>query len=88
MSSPPDLHMLNLVVRDMGAAVEFYRRLDVNVVSDDPTAPHVELRLPSGFSLELDTAESAALWHAGSLIPDHGLSAAPSIAPARSAPRW
>ncbi len=26
---------------------------------------HVQLRMPGGFSLELDTAESARLWHAG-----------------------
>ena len=64
---PPDLHMLNLVVRDMAASVEFYRRLGVVA----PTAPedlsgvHVQLRMPSGFSLELDTADSARVWHAG-----------------------
>ncbi len=26
---------------------------------------HVQLRMPSGFSLELDTGESASWWHAG-----------------------
>ncbi len=31
----------------------------------DAAAAHVQLRMPGGFSLELDTAESARLWHAG-----------------------
>jgi catechol 2,3-dioxygenase-like lactoylglutathione lyase family enzyme len=62
----PDLHMLNLVVRDMAASVEFYRRLGVAVPEgDDAEGAHVQLRMPGGFSLELDTAESARLWHAG-----------------------
>jgi catechol 2,3-dioxygenase-like lactoylglutathione lyase family enzyme len=62
----PDLHMLNVVVGDMAATIDFYRRLGV-VPGDgeDVSGPHVQLRMPSGFSLELDTAESARLWHAG-----------------------
>jgi catechol 2,3-dioxygenase-like lactoylglutathione lyase family enzyme len=62
----PDLHMLNVVVSDMAASVEFYRRLGVAVTDDgDPSGAHMQLRMPNGFSLELDTAESARLWHAG-----------------------
>ena len=61
-----DLRMMNLIVSDMPAAVEFYRRLGVEVGADvDVASAHVQLRMPSGFSLELDTAESAAWWHAG-----------------------
>ncbi|HKA03183.1 MAG TPA: VOC family protein [Acidimicrobiales bacterium] len=61
-----DLHMLNVVVANMAASVSFYRRLGVAVGDDlDTSAPHVQLRLPGGFSLELDTADSARLWHAG-----------------------
>jgi catechol 2,3-dioxygenase-like lactoylglutathione lyase family enzyme len=62
----PDLHMLNVIVSDMAVAVEFYRRLGV-VPGDgqDLSGPHVQLRMPGGFSLELDTSESARLWHAG-----------------------
>jgi catechol 2,3-dioxygenase-like lactoylglutathione lyase family enzyme len=58
--------MLNVVVRDMDATVEFYRRLGV-VLGDaeEMSGPHVQLRMPGGFSLELDSAESARLWHAG-----------------------
>ena len=65
MSDPaPDLHMLNVVVRDMAESLDFYRRLGVTV-PDGGDAAHVQLRMPGGFSLELDTAESARLWHAG-----------------------
>ena len=67
MSNAPDLHMLNVVVGDMAASLDFYRRLGVAVPADaeDAGGQHVQLRMPSGFSLELDTAESARLWHAG-----------------------
>jgi catechol 2,3-dioxygenase-like lactoylglutathione lyase family enzyme len=60
-----DLHMLNVIVADMPASLDFYRQLGV-VVSDGDvtTGAHVQLRMPSGFSLELDTAQSARLWHA------------------------
>jgi catechol 2,3-dioxygenase-like lactoylglutathione lyase family enzyme len=64
--SVPDLHMLNLVVADMAASLDFYRRLGVAASEgQDAAAAHVQLRMPGGFSLELDTAESARLWHAG-----------------------
>jgi uncharacterized glyoxalase superfamily protein PhnB len=63
---PPDLHMLNLVVGDMSASLDFYRRLGIAVpLGEDAAGAHVQLRMPGGFSLELDTAESAQLWHAG-----------------------
>ncbi len=64
-TSAPDLHMLNLVVDDMRASLDFYRRLGVAVPDgEDAAGAHVQLRTPGGFSLELDTAESARLWHA------------------------
>jgi uncharacterized glyoxalase superfamily protein PhnB len=67
MTEPePDLHMLNLVVRDMAASLEFYGRIGVTgTKGSDPAAAHVQLRMPGGFSLELDTAASARGWHAG-----------------------
>src|SRR6266571_5101 len=62
----PDLHMLNVVVSDMAASLAFYRRLGIAVPGDAVTpGTHMQLRMPGGFSLELDTAESARLWHAG-----------------------
>jgi hypothetical protein len=63
---PVDLHMLNVLVGDMAASLDFYRRLGIAVpVSEDGVGAHVQLKMPGGFSLELDTAESARLWHAG-----------------------
>lgn len=64
--SGPDLHMLNVIVGDMSASLEFYRRLGVVMPDAESAADaHVQLRMPGGFSLELDTAESARFWHAG-----------------------
>jgi len=64
--SAPDLHMLNLVVTDMPASLDFYRRLGIAVPEGrGAAAAHVQLKMPGGVSLELDTAESARLWHAG-----------------------
>ncbi len=64
-NSAPDLHMLNVVVADMSASLDFYRRLGIAVPdTEDTVGGHVQLRMPGGFSLELDTAESARLWHA------------------------
>ena len=63
--SAPDLHMLNVIVGDMAASLDFYRRLVVAPDRTDTPADHVQLRMPGGFSLELDSAESVRLWHAG-----------------------
>jgi uncharacterized glyoxalase superfamily protein PhnB len=58
--------MLNLVVADMAASLDFYRRLGIAAPEGQHAAgAHVQLTMPGGFSLELDTAESARLWHAG-----------------------
>lgn len=60
---PPKLTQLNLLVDDMRAAVEFYRRLGVTASAD--SGPHAELNLPDGLLVELDTVHSAKVWHAG-----------------------
>jgi catechol 2,3-dioxygenase-like lactoylglutathione lyase family enzyme len=75
--APPDLHMLNLVVADMDAALRFYAALGVAVPEVDPAGGgvHVQLRMPGGFSLELDTAESARIWHAGYRADPAGVAA-------------
>ena len=56
--------MLNVIVADMAATLDFYQRLGI-AVPRDPAGAHVQLKMPGGFSPELDTAESARLWHAG-----------------------
>jgi catechol 2,3-dioxygenase-like lactoylglutathione lyase family enzyme len=63
--SQPDLHMLNVIVGDMQASLEFYRRLGVTPRGQGSPGAHVQLKMPGGFSLELDTAQSARTWHAG-----------------------
>ena len=56
--------MLNVIVRDMAASLDFYQRLGI-AIPGEAAGDHVQLKMPGGFSLELDTAESARLWHAG-----------------------
>jgi len=42
--SAPDLHMLNLVVADIAASLDFYRRLGIAVpAGGDATGAHVQL---------------------------------------------
>jgi uncharacterized glyoxalase superfamily protein PhnB len=67
MSEPvADLHMLNVIVADMAATLDFYRRLGVAVPDHvDVAGGHVQLRMPGGFSLELDSADSVRRWHGG-----------------------
>ena len=53
--------------RHRGGFLEAHRRLSPRLgiaVPGDAAAAHVQLKMPGGFSLELDTAESARLWHA------------------------
>lgn len=61
---PPKLAQLNLLVDDMAASLDFYRRLGAGTPGDE-SGPHAELSLPGEVSLELDTVESARRWHAG-----------------------
>ena len=61
----PDLHMVNLIVGDMAASRDFYRRLGAPEPEGGAPDSHVQIRMPGGFSLELDSPESARLWHAG-----------------------
>ena len=49
--SPPDLHMLNVVVRDMAASLAFCRRLGIAVPAPgDAAGAHVQLNPPGIFS--------------------------------------
>jgi predicted lactoylglutathione lyase len=62
--SVPGLHMVNVIVADMAASLDFHRRLGITMPEGpDVAGDHVQLRMPGGFSLEL-TAESSRLWHA------------------------
>lgn len=54
---------MNLAVRDMEAALSFYRRLGWTF--ERPTPEHARAVLPNGLRVELDTPEFAATWDTG-----------------------
>src|SRR5712691_7091190 len=69
--SSPDFTQLNLVVSDVAASLDFYRRLGV-ATPEDNSGPngehpggHAELALHGGLVLEFDTAEALRIWQAG-----------------------
>ena len=64
----PVLNQLNLVVRDMEAAVRFYRRLGLTIPDHAVTRSgghHLEVEMPNGMSLELDSMALAKAYNAG-----------------------
>lgn len=67
---PPIFNQINVVVDDMDAALEFYRRLGLEISDPvghptDGDAWHAEVVMPTGARFELDTVAMAKLWHAG-----------------------
>jgi hypothetical protein len=56
--------MRTVIARDTAATLDSCQRLGIAVPGDAATAP-VQLTMPGGFSLELDTAGPARLRHAG-----------------------
>jgi catechol 2,3-dioxygenase-like lactoylglutathione lyase family enzyme len=64
MGYEPVLGQLNLAVRDMDAAVAFYRRLGLPVTVD-PGAFHASVTLPNGTLIDWDTTEFVPQWDAG-----------------------
>ena len=44
--------MLNVIVRDMAASLDFYQRLGI-AIPGVAAGGHVQLKMPAGFSLEL-----------------------------------
>ena len=64
--APPVLAQLNLVVADMAASVAFYRLLGLTIDDTRPyAAHHIDVVMPGGFTLELDSIEFAKRWDAG-----------------------
>jgi catechol 2,3-dioxygenase-like lactoylglutathione lyase family enzyme len=49
---------IGLVVADMGRALAFYRTLGLDVPADADDQPHVDVPLPTGSRLMLDTVET------------------------------
>jgi len=64
--APSTLGQLNVVVADMAASVAFYRRLGLTIDDRRPfSRHHVEVPMPNGFTLELDSVEFAKRWDVG-----------------------
>ncbi len=88
----PQFDQVNLVVRDMGATLAFYRKLGFDVPDDGSEWPpgsgakHVDVRFSGGVRLEFDNLPMAKLWHAGWRESGHGSKAVLGISlPTREA---
>ena len=64
---PAVLDQLNIVVRDMDAAVDFYRRLGIEIPETLPDwqAHHRTASLAGEIDLELDSTAFTPQWNAG-----------------------
>jgi catechol 2,3-dioxygenase-like lactoylglutathione lyase family enzyme len=51
------LDLVGIVVRDMRASLEFYRKLGLDIPENAESEPHVEATTPSGLRVAWDTAE-------------------------------
>lgn len=60
---PLALTQINLIVRDMAAAVSFYRRLGWTIQT--PMPEHSRAVLANGLRVEFDTEDFAAVWDTG-----------------------
>jgi uncharacterized glyoxalase superfamily protein PhnB len=67
MDERPVLDQVNLVVKDMVASVEFYRRLGVAIPDRDPLWDdhHRSAETPGGLDFDLDSEEFAPKWNEG-----------------------
>lgn len=67
MDERPVLDQVNLVVRDMGASVAFYRSLGVAIPDRDPAWDdhHRSAEVPGGVDFDLDSSHFAPMWDAG-----------------------
>jgi uncharacterized glyoxalase superfamily protein PhnB len=61
--------MLGIVVRDMAAALRFYRLLGLDIPPDQDTEPHVEVAIPGGFRIAWDTLALAQSIDPGRVDP-------------------
>ncbi|WP_433560883.1 VOC family protein [Nocardia sp. CA-151230] len=57
------LNVIGIVVSDMGATLEFYRRLGVKFADGSEQQPHVDADLGGGIKLMLDTEETVRSFH-------------------------
>ncbi|MEU6184565.1 VOC family protein [Nocardia sp. NPDC047038] len=59
----PQLDVIGIVVRDMAAAVTFYRRLGLDFPDGSEHEGHAEAALPNGLRLTLDTETVIRSFH-------------------------
>ena len=69
-TAEPVLDQLNLVVRDMARSLEFYRAIGLTIPDDtvwrtQTGLHHVEIEMPNGFELALDSEALAEVYDAG-----------------------
>ena len=57
------LAVVEIVVADMGAALDFYRMLGLDVPAAADGEPHVDVALPGGLRLAFDTEATIASFH-------------------------
>lgn len=55
LTMTPRIDAIGIVVADMAAALDFYRRLGIDVPTGAETEPHVEVTLAGGLRLMFDT---------------------------------
>lgn len=60
----PAYSQLNIIVKDMKATVDFYRRLGLSIDANGDEV-HVEVAFPNGITIEFDTIESVHVWNSG-----------------------
>jgi len=58
-----ELYMLGLIVQDMPTALEFYRRLGLDIPDGSEKRTHVEIKMGSGMTFFLDS--NPARWDPG-----------------------
>jgi len=56
-----ELYMVGVIVEDMARAVEFYRRLGVEIPEESENKQHVEVKM-SGLTFFLSTKQANARW--------------------------
>jgi uncharacterized glyoxalase superfamily protein PhnB len=57
------LALVEIVVADMGEALDFYRLLGLDISAGADTEPHVDVALPGGLRLAFDTEATIASFH-------------------------
>ena len=65
----PTVSAIGFVVSDLSKSLPFYRALGFDVPADAESAPHVEIPLPGGLRLLLDTEDTIRSFNPGWTAP-------------------